>query len=673
MKASHKYLPLFVAEANEQLEALGSDLVRLEKEAPGPALWDSIFRRVHSVKGSAATLGFTGIVEISHRAEDLIGRLKTAAAKPSREQIDLLFEATDTLVKEVRRVAADPGEAAPAPPALVSKLSQAAQALPDPSAPPAPSNKPVEPAAPAVDPSLPRLEISVVLMKSCAAPGARALIIQRKLKALGSLIEMDPLPAQLMSQRGGASISASLASDKPLDDVRKALAGLPEVESVDVRPLGSARSTSSPPPPAAAPVQELPAPVESAPVTEAEELRPEPTVRVRALALDQLLDQAAEVLHGIARVREAAKRLPENVGSAFEAEVDRLRRTARDLHGRVMNARLTPFSALTERLPRAVRDLAHRLGKEVDLDVQGADVELDRNVIEAMGDPLSHLVRNAIDHGLEDPKTREAAGKPARGRLMLSARRERDKVVVDVADDGGGLDVERLRKKAVASGTMSEEAAAALSENEAFELAFLPGVSTRETATDVSGRGVGLDAVQRSVEALGGTIRIRSTAGKGATFSVELPINVSMANLLLVQVGGELYGIPLHRVLLTTEYDLNARGGEGFEARSLVVLGQLVRAYALAKLFGQPSLLPPGPRPFVVMEVDGVLFALSVDRLVGQEEAVLKPLFPPLDRVRGLAGVTVLGNGRPLLVLDPRGIAELAGVNEPVRASKGAA
>lgn len=673
MKASsHKYLPLFVAEANEQLEALGSDLVRLEKEDPEPALWDSIFRRVHSVKGSAATLGFTGIVDIAHRAEDLVGRMKALAAKPSRGQIDLLFEASDTLLTEVRRVSADPGAAGPAPPALVAKLSQAAQALPDPSAPAPASHKPLEPAAVAVDPSLPRLEISVVLMKSCAAPGARALIVQRKLKALGTLVEMDPLPAQLMSQRGGAAISASLASDKPLDEVRKALAGLPEVESVEVRSAGSARTTSSPPPPAA-PAPELAAVMQAAPVIEAEELRPEPTVRVRALALDQLLDQAAEVLHGIARLREAAKRLPENVGGAFEAEVDRLRRTARDLHGRVMNARLTPFSALTERLPRAVRDLSHRLGKEVDLDVQGADVELDRNVIEAMGDPLSHLVRNAIDHGLEDPKTREAAGKPARGKLTLSARRERDKVVVDVADDGAGLDADRLRKKAVATSAMSEEAAAALSENEVFELAFLPGVSTRETATDVSGRGVGLDAVQRAVEALGGTIRIRSTAGKGATFSVELPINVSMANLLLVQVGGELYGIPLHRVLLTTEYDLNARGGEGFEARSLVVLGQLVRAYALAKLFGLPSLLPPGPRPFVVMELDGVLFALSVDRLVGQEEAVLKPLFPPLDRVRGLAGVTVLGNGRPLLVLDPRGIAELAGINEPVRASKGAA
>jgi two-component system chemotaxis sensor kinase CheA len=223
---------------------------------------------------------------------------------------------------------------------------------------------------------------------------------------------------------------------------------------------------------------------------------------------------------------------------------------------------------------------------------------------------------------------------------------------------------------------MTAEDAAALSDDAAYELAFLPGVSTRDDATEVSGRGVGLDAVQRKVESLGGKVSIRSARGKGTTFVLELPLSVSMANLLLVQVGAEVYGIPLHRVVLTTEYDLSARGGEGFEARSLVVMGELVRAYGLAKMFALPSLAPPGPRPFVVMEVDGIRFAVSVDRLVGQEEAVLKPLFPPLDRVRGLAGVTVLGNGRPLLVLDPRGLAELCGIHnapKPGAAAKGAA
>jgi len=395
--------------------------------------------------------------------------------------------------------------------------------------------------------------------------------------------------------------------------------------------------------------------------------RTDATVRVRAQALDQLLDQAAEVLHGIARLREAARKLPENASGQFEAEIDRLRRNARDLHGRVMNARLTPFSSLTERLPRAVRDLAHRLGKEVELEVQGGEVELDRTVIEALADPLTHLVRNAVDHGLETSAQRISMGKSLRGLLVLSARRERDKVLVEVSDDGAGFDAERLRQRAVDMGTLSPDKVGEITEQQSYELAFLPGLSTREEATDLSGRGVGLDAVKAAVEGLGGKIGLRSAPGKGSRFTLELPLSVSMANLLLVQVGGELYGLPMSRVVATTEYDLSARGGEGFEARSLAVMGQLVRAYSLAKLFGLPSLAPPGPRPFAVLEVDGITFALSVDRLVGQEEAVLKPLFPPIDRIKGLAGTTVLGNGRPLLVLDPRGLHELAEASQRMR------
>jgi two-component system, chemotaxis family, sensor kinase CheA len=629
---------------------------------------------VHSVKGSAATLGFSAIVDVAHQAETLIGRLKAQPDRPTREQVDLLFEATDALVEQVRRVTAEASSPLAAPrEGLVERLAKAAQALPDPVAKPAPPPPAEAKPEPAPDPVLPLVHLVVSLAKTCAAPGARALIVQRKLKIFGSLMEMDPQPAQLMSQRGGARIHAVLATTRSAEEVRDVLIGLPEVEKVEAQSAAVARTQAPPPEPASPRIVEHVVVSESAGPPDPEVLRPEPTVRVRAEALDKLLDQAAEVLHGIARLRETAKRMPENVAPTLESDLDRLRRAARELHGRVMDARLTPFSALTERLPRAVRDLSHRLGKEVDLEIQGADVELDRTVIEAMGDPLSHLVRNAVDHGIEPAVDRLRAGKVARGRLVLSARRERDKAIVELQDDGRGLDAGALRAKAIASGHLAPELAEKLSDTEACELAFLPGLSTRDDATDVSGRGVGLDAVQRTLETLGGKISIRSVPGKGAKFIVELPLSVSIATLLLVQVGGELYGIPLHRVLLTTEYDLSGRGGEGFEARSLVVLGQLVRAYRLAKLFGLPSLAPPGPRPFVVVDVDGQRFALAVDRLVGQEEAVLKPLFPPLDRIRGLAGVTVLGNGRPLLVLDTRGLAELCGVHEPKAASKGAA
>jgi len=664
--ASHKYLTLFVAEASEHLAALQSELVRLEQEPPAAPLWDSIFRRMHSVKGSAATLGFMRIVDIAHAAENLIARLKGKHEQLERGEVDLLFAATDALVKEIVKL--DKKEEPEGTITLVDRLAKAAQALPDPALLVQRAPKPEEP-KPSADPSLPRLDVVVTLGRSCAAPGARALIVQRKMKALGVLLEMEPMPAQLMQQKGGARITAVLASLTATDEVRQALVGLPEVEQVEVRIAPAARTIDTPAPPRRLTPPSVPTvrPALTPPPVDPDELRPEPTVRVRAEALDKLLDQAAEVLHGIARLRERARKLPENVAGSFDAEIDRLRRTARELHGRVMSARLTPFSSLTERLPRAVRDLAHRLDKEIELEVQGTEVELDRTVIEAMGDPLSHLVRNAADHGIESTKERLKAGKPPRGKLTVSARRERDKVIVELRDDGRGMDAAALRRKAVKSASLTEEAATALSDDAAYELAFLPGVSTREDATEVSGRGVGLDAVQRQVESLGGKVSIRSTPGKGTTFVLELPLSVSMANLLLVQVGGEMFGLPLHRVVLTTEYDLSARGGEGFEARSLVVMGQLVRAYGLAKMFGLPSLAPPGPRPFVVMEVDGLRFAISVDRLVGQEEAVLKPLFPPIDRVRGLAGTTVLGNGRPLLVLDPRGLAELCGVHEPIK------
>ena len=659
MSAPHKYLPVFIAEAGEHLEQLASELVRIEQEPPGGPLWDSIFRRVHSVKGSAATIGLTEIVDIAHAAEALIGQLKGTKARPERKSVDLLLEATDALVKHVRLAESEleKQKTFAVSPELLGRLERASKAVPSDPSPPAVTPPPL-PARPVADPALPRIDVTVALSKACQAPGARALIVQRKLKALGTLLEMDPQPAQLMQKKGAVRITALLATARPLEEIKDAFAGIPELESVEARV--APRASTQPPEDTAPSLAQVP--LRALPEPPPEELRAEATVRVRAKVLDQLLDQAAEVLHGIARLQNAARMLPETVAGTFESEVDRLRRAARELHGKVMDARLTPFSALTERLPRAVRDLAHKLGKEVDLEVQGADVELDRTLIEALGDPLTHLVRNAVDHGLETGTVRLSAGKPSRGKLVVAARRERDKVYVDISDDGRGLDPALLRHKAVERGSLSASDAAGLSDQAALELSFLPGVSTRDEATDVSGRGVGLDAVKSAVEALGGKLGLRSTPGKGARFTLELPLSVSMANLLLVQVGGEMYGLPLHRVLLTAESDLSARGGEGFEARSLVINGQLVRAFSLNKLFGLPSLAPPGPRPFAVMEVDGITFAVAVDRLVGQEEAVLKPLYPPLDRVKGLAGTTVLGNGRPLLVLDPRGLAELAEV-----------
>jgi two-component system chemotaxis sensor kinase CheA len=440
--AQDKYLSIFITEAREHLAQLEGELVRIETEAEGPGglqLWDSIFRKTHSVKGSAATLGLTELVDMAHAAEALIFKLRAKAQKPERAHVELLLQATDALSRLVGHAAealsAGAGDALPkakAEPApavtcaeLVSWLAAAAQALPDPQ----PAQKFVRVQAKvAVDPALSRYQVVIQLSAKCQAPGARALIVQRKLRALGTLIELEPPPAQLMQTKGAAVLTADFATSRSAEEVRLACASVPEVATVEVRPeakgvVQDQRATRASPASAAPAlvVPATPAPVASAPIPrstpapEAPELRPDATVRVRADALDQLLDSAGEVLLGIARLREASRKLPEAHAGHFEAEVDRLRRTARELHGKVMNARLTPFSALTERLPRAVRDLSHRLGKEVDLEIQGAEVELDRAVIEAMGDPLSHLVRNSVDHGIERPAaSRRGASSPSR-------------------------------------------------------------------------------------------------------------------------------------------------------------------------------------------------------------------------------------------------------------------
>src|SRR5712692_4633151 len=338
-EGSQKYLPLFLAESREALEQLNGELVRLEQEPPG-GLWDAIFRRVHSIKGSAATIGLNGIVEIAHAAETLIGKLKAQNQKPERAQINLLLEARDALSREVQRASEGQGENS----LLVSRLADASRAVAEPEK-PAAVVKPAE--RPVADPALPRLDVFVTLTKGCQAPGARALIVQRKLNSLGTVLDLEPTPQQLMQKKGGVRLVALLATARSSEEVREAVEGVPDVETVEVRlaPLSAAPS------PEVTPLQGALRPVTD--TVPQEDPRAEATVRVRAEALDQLLDQAAEVLHGIARLREAARKLPEHAASAFEAEIDRLR-VARPGDERAPDAVLVVDRALAPLGARAV-------------------------------------------------------------------------------------------------------------------------------------------------------------------------------------------------------------------------------------------------------------------------------------------------------------------------------
>jgi two-component system chemotaxis sensor kinase CheA len=624
-----RYLGLFVAEASEHLEALGRDLVALEG-APAAETVDSLFRHAHSVKGMAASMGLEPIAQLAHRMEDLIDAARRAPGTLGHERVDLLLAATDAMLAMVRGT----GEGrVPSPePELLGRLGEAVISLTG--AAPGPTRvAAVNPLAPPSTLGAGRLEVRFQVLPSAQSPGPRAFLVHKKLSALGVVSSVRPALEDL---RVGAipegKVALVLETAGGLEAVRSALALVPEVELVSIEPVAGEASPEVPPP--------VIVPTE-----------PARTVRVRTELLDDFLEMAGELLLATARLRDIGRRLPEVQRPALEEGVDRLHALVKDLHGKVMGARMTALAVITDQLPRAARDLARRRDKDVEVSVSGAEIELDRAILDAIAEPLLHLLRNAIDHGIEEPEGRAAAGKPARGRLKLTVRRTRERVVLELEDDGRGMDPERIRAAAVARGKISAGAAARLSLRETLLLACLPGVSTAADVNDVSGRGVGMDAVKRSVEALGGSLELDSQPGRGTRVTLRLPLTVAVVQLLLVRAGGEVLGLPITKVLGALE--LPASAVQKSAAADLVGYGeQLVPAHDLARLLHLSPEADRGVRPWVVMEGEDGNVALGVDALLGQEEAVLKALSRPLDRVAGLSGVTILGNGRPVFILD---------------------
>jgi two-component system chemotaxis sensor kinase CheA len=690
-----RYLGLFVTEASEHLEALGRDLVQLEKEGGASAV-DSMFRHAHSVKGMASSMGFEPIAILAHRVEDLVDAVRQDASRLNRELVDLLLSATDTLLAQVRSVAENkpPEEAG----ALLTQLAARVSALtgqepaptrvmratalrtpaPVPRAPeaglaPAPgkvtpppglgapasnvmappgagatavSRAPSGPAegsaaaAPAAEGTAARWTVKVRIVPTCQVPGVRAFLVHKRLSGLGTVSELRPPLEDLKAGRiPDGLIQCEVETSAGEAGIQAALRNVSEVELVSIKAV-----ISSPPP---APV---PAPSAESPRASGGEAAPR-TVRVRTELLDYFLDTVGELMLATARLREVGKELPENVRPPLEEGVYRLHALVKDLHDKVMSARMTPLSLITDRLPRAARDIARKRAREVDLVITGAEIELDRAILDELTDPMLHILRNCIDHGLESPGDRTAAGKSPRGKVQVSVRRARDRVVIEVEDDGRGMDADKLKAAAVARGAITAEAAGRMTDREAFMLACLPGVSTAKDVSEISGRGVGMDAVKRVVENVGGTLEIESEKGKGTRFTLRLPLTVAVVHLLLVEVGAEVFGLPIAKVVGATEADAEALS-RSRETALLPHGNALLPVHALDALVGIPAPERRGVRPFVVMEGDAGKVALAVDRLLGQEEVVLKPLSRPLDLLPGLSGVTILGSGRPVFILD---------------------
>lgn len=652
-----RYLALFVGEATEHLDALGKDLVRLEQQGPTIELVDSLFRHAHSVKGMAGSMGYDGAASLAHRLEDLLDAVRLSPAHLDKERTDLMLQAVDALTAQVKAVSV--GVPMPDAQALVQALAEATARLPAarpptplpspaPSAPPPRASVPLPPSSspgaptPPVDLSLPpRFALTLRVSPASNQPGVRGFLATKRLGTLGNVFNLTPPLEDIKAGRAPQGlITLELETDESEETVKKTVAAVADVELEGLRAV----VPQSAPPPEPKPEAEAPRVVGQEPAR---------TVRVRTELLDEFLDAAGELLLATARVREVGKQLPDALRPPLDESVDRLHGLVRALHDKVMQARMTPISVITDRLPRAARDIARRRGREVEVTVTGSDIELDRAIVDELNDAVLHVLRNAIDHGIEPPEERRMRGKPARGLVKVEVRRLRDRVVLEVRDDGRGLDTERLKALAVERGLVTPDQARAMSEREALLLCALPGLSTAATVTDISGRGVGMDAVKRVVEGVGGALDIESTRGQGAVFRLSLPLTVAMVHLLLVGVGDDVYGLPIAKVSGVVETPREKLAS----SQNVPVLHfgqQVVPVHDLSEVLEVPRTAGADAHatPLVVVEADDGPVALGVDRLVGQEEVVLKGLSRPLDLVPGLAGVTILGNGRPVFILD---------------------
>ena len=606
----------FLVEAGELLAGVDNKLVDLEQSPGDHTLLNEIFRGFHTIKGGAGFLNATELVTLCHLTENLFDKLRNNQMTLTPEIMDVIMSATagvrsmfDTLEGGMQPRAADP--------AVITALRQVLAGEAAAAKPAAPAPVLTQPAAAATLPA--------------AGPDWNAMF-----QAVAGPVAVPSAPAAVVASPA-LPVSHDVAGAKP--------------EQVIAAAIGR-RATDKPG--AAAPVGRR----------DSEKAR-DSSIRVDTSRLDQVLNLSGEI--GLTKNRLNALRSDILNGHtdtetlhALDQAVSQLDLLVSDMQNAVMKTRMQPVGRLFQKYPRIARDLARSLGKDVELELVGEDTEIDKTMIEDLGDPIIHLIRNAVDHGVESPEERRAAGKPEKSHVRLEARQEGDHIVILINDDGRGMNAEKLRSKALEKGLITMEQANAMDERQSFELVMLPGFSTKDVASDVSGRGVGMDVVKTNIQKLKGSIDIRSTMGRGSTFVISLPLTLAILPVLLVHLGGQPFAVPLSMVREIIPIQLSAIQEIGGRA-TMVVRGEVMPMYPLSHLLGWPAERPP--KFGVLMQgLDQSSFILAIDGFMGREDAVVKSLDD--FRPKGVSGVTTLSNGKIVLILDMK---ELFSMSSPGR------
>ncbi|WP_445147952.1 Hpt domain-containing protein [Baekduia sp. Peel2402] len=649
-----EYLPMFLAECRENLQELNLAVVRLEEAPDDRETVDAIFRIAHSLKGMAATMGYEGMATLTHKMEDVLELLRQRGGKLSREVVDVLLGCLDALSGAVDSIDSDGAENLD-PAVLVERLQSLVRDKDDPEA----AEEVVEETTAPVKLSTISegqvvLEIHAVLAEDAQMPAVRAFQALAAAAEHGEVLRSKPAEGEV-DGFDGRLIEILLATENEIDDVAAAMRGVPDVGDVRVAehtpdpveeaaPLAAVDASGAPVPAAA--------PAAAAAQGGAHKKGGHQTVRVDAERLDQLMHLMGELV--VQRTHVEALSLEADVPGLSQA-MQELTRSSHALQAMVMQIRMIPIEAVLMRFPRLVRDVASKLDKQVELDIVGKETELDRTVVDAIGDPLVHLIRNSLDHGLEKPEDRVAAGKSPTGKLTIAARHAGGSIIITVKDDGHGINPAKVAAVAVDRGLITREQAQLIDMRGAIELLFAPGFSTAAEVGALSGRGVGMDAVREKIRELGGEVTVTSVQGEGTVNEIRLPLTLAIMSALLVEAGDKPFGIPLQRVERTMRLDDNpVRSVAG--RKMLVLKDEALPLRRAVDVFGgaagnADAAELPDTHVVIVRGQEGSI-ALSVSKLIGQRELVTRPLPQNVAQEAAVSGAAVLSNGDIVLLAD---------------------
>lgn len=696
------YLGMFLEESEENMALLNNQLLALENNPDDPAIIQEIFRAAHTLKGMAATMGFQHMAELTHAMENALDWIRQGRARVDAQWMDTLFASMDALSHTLQGIAQE-GQEHPIPPDIFNRLKQLISSPSEPrpntlssiekQSPPAADDSSSSAMQPvllydhwqelydtyqeaiiqdALKQGLSVYRIEIELDRRTLLKAARAYIVYQTISDMGEIVQAQPSIDDLEAERFDFNFVITVLTEKTIEAVQTELSRISEVAQVHVYPLvierkemiepltqHSAASTSvdfpSVQPSDHGKDMAQEGSVQSVAPSAAHRTHHVKTLRVDADRLETLMNLFSELVIDRGRLHLLAEEL---AAPQLREVVERMSRTTSDMQDLILSIRMVSVETVLNRFPRMVRDTARELGKKVDFVIEGAETELDRTVVDELGDPLMHLIRNALDHGLEKPEDRRKSQKPETGKLRLSAYRSGHHVYIEVQDDGAGIDAEKVRLKAIQRGLLSEDKAARMSDQDVYQVLFLPGFSTRETVSELSGRGVGLDVVKTKIESLGGRISIHSKRGSGTLFRIQLPLSLSILTAMLFKVGEETYALPLGDILEAVTLPVKEIKTVGkqpaFNLRGRIL--PLVNGRSFLGI--EPKADEASHLTVLVLRNGEARLGLIIDRILSQQEIVLKGLGHYLKHIRGFSGATILGDGRVALVIDTRSFFE---------------